>query len=223
MKLTREDLPLIQVSLALLVVALLGFGVLYYMGDQQLKRSNKELKLAKQKLSEARNKVQRASEEREEALHFLPLYNKHQQDGWLGEEQRLDWIETLASIRDTNKFFPLTYEISARAPYAAAPKTATGNVEVLASRMKFQFPLLHEGDLFTLLRELRAAGHGNYALQSCKLVRVTGAKSMSGIEPRLTANCELDWLTLHIKEDENAAQQTPPPAAPAPAQPRNNR
>jgi hypothetical protein len=70
------------------------------------------------------------------------------------------------------------------------------NVEFYASSMRVDLALLHEEDLLRFLADLRASGNAYYAVKQCALQRTGQAATGLTITPRLSANCQIDLITV---------------------------
>ena len=63
--------------------------------------------------------------------------------------------------------------------------------------MKLQFRLLHEEDLTRLIGDLRSRAKALIRVRSCDVARLpASADERSGRRANLSAECEIDWLTL---------------------------
>jgi hypothetical protein len=93
-----------------------------------------------------------------------------QDQGYIGPEKRLDWIETLARIKTSRRIFRLDYEFAPQRPADAAilpGGAAAGGFEIMASQMKLQLQLLHEGELLAFMAELRESVQALIQVRSC--------------------------------------------------------
>jgi hypothetical protein len=69
-------------------------------------------------------------------------------------------------------------------------------VDFYASTMSVELALLHEGDLFGFLENLRAAGNAYYSVRKCVLTRTSQFFATARLMPRLRAECEIDLITV---------------------------
>lgn len=143
--------------------------------------------------SQATEKLREAELEKIEIRDFQPKYLNLQNLGFIGEERRLAWIETINRIQEKHKLLPITYEISAQSPVHMESSIQTGGLELRASKMQLKMDLLHEGDLLNFLDELKKDAF--YTVRDCTVVRA-GIRNSEPLEPRLEADCALYWLTM---------------------------
>jgi len=203
-KFSQSDFRRIQWSLAVMVLlALLGAGVVF--GALQLTKAAKAeaLKVEAQR-NEIRNKLSRARDEEQEVRGKIARYQELVQRGYVTEEQRLDWVERIAQIKTARKLIDVQYELMPRKPVESAllPEGAVGGgYEFLASTMKLQMQLLHEGDLLGFLADLRANVRALIIVRQCTVERIPRAPSNEGgTQPQLKADCDIDWITLREKK-----------------------
>lgn len=194
MTFARTDFARIQASLwaAVLMIAT-GMAALYLAYHS---KSGAEVarQWAVQQRNEADGKLKQVREEELEIKQKSALFNRLLERGILGEEQRLEWVELLKEVRDKRQLIDLRYEI---APQRALDRQATGGFTFFASAMKLQVKLLHEEDLTRLLGDLRTHAKALIRVQSCTVARLppTSDERSSG-RANLTADCEIDWLTM---------------------------
>lgn len=124
-------------------------------------------------------------------------YRQLDERGRFGPERRLDWTEHIAAVRQARRLFDVRYEFAAQRPLEASPPVqADAGVEFVASAMKLQMPLLHEGDLVAFLGDLADVAPALLRVRECRLERVSAEHRGEGQAPRLTASCRIDWITV---------------------------
>jgi cell division protein FtsL len=192
MKLTRADLRELRLSLAaaLLMIALGATGV--HLALASARQARTEQSAAQRQRDEIDGKLRRVRSEEAEIKQKSALFSRLQQRGMIGEEQRLDWVELLKTIRERRRLLDLRYEI---APQRALDALPGGALSFYASAMKIELKLLHEEDLTRLLDDLRQQAGPLIQVKSCKLARLPRAGG--GIAAQLQADCQIDWITLH--------------------------
>jgi hypothetical protein len=180
----------------LLLAALLGAGaglVLWAQGEQ--KKAARELAAARAERTQARERLTRIADEEKEVNDKLAVYRRLQSLRILGEEQRLEWADSMTRIRTTRELLDVRYTVERQrllGTFAGKP----AGVEFYASTMKVEIALLHEGDLLTFLRELRESGNAYYSVRRCSITRTGLAPTGTSIVPRLRAECEIDLVTI---------------------------
>ena len=195
MMLSRQDLPLIRGTLLLLAaVVALGAAAVWGSGHFE-KRMQDRLQETQNTLSATRNQFQQVRQEQEDIRRYQARYQELVAMGLIGEEKRLEWMESIARIRRERKLFEISYEIAPQQPIATDPSLPTGDFQLLGSRITVRFGLLHEGDLVNFLEDLGKQGTGLYVVQQCLISRAAAAPP-EALQPSLDAACTLTWLTL---------------------------
>ena len=120
------------------------------------------------------------------------------QRGWIGEEQRLSWIEALQAINAELKLPILRYDIGQRTevPLTRAPFDAS-RLHLYRTPMALEIGALHEYDVVNLLRELAGRGAGLMDLSSCRFSQ-SGPIRFDPRSAKVQASCALDWYTLQL-------------------------
>jgi hypothetical protein len=195
MNLTKQDwiklrFPIISLGLALIVVTLL----VGYAEERKIEKQQ-AMELQQRQLQQARQRYQSSDEEKETIIKYLPLYRRLIEDGFIGEERRLEWVDSLRSIHQQNRLFGINYTISTQEEYKPAFTLNIGSFSLRRSIMKLELPMLHEGDLLTLLHALDAQQKTPFIARDCEITR-TGAINTSNLAPNLRAHCEIDWFTI---------------------------
>jgi hypothetical protein len=117
--------------------------------------------------------------------------------GMVGEQNRIDWIESIARIKNDRKLFEIRYNIEAQRSVDYPGVVATGAADFVVSRMRLSMLLLHEGDLLNFLADLQAAGKGHVSVRRCTVTRIErGAPSATALQPRLRAECQVDLVSV---------------------------
>lgn len=139
-------------------------------------------------------------EEERTIKSYYPLYQSLERDGVIGEEQRLDWIDTLRAVAANIKLPSLRYEISARTPYTPDFVLDTGVFQLYASQISLRMGLFHEGDLVNMLDALNFNSPGIFSVESCKLSRTSKILQRNPARENLQADCRLRWVTLKPRD-----------------------
>lgn len=199
MKPEANDLKRLQWAIAFLVVmAALGGGAVW-SAQQLLKSSEKAFKEATAARGDIRSRLARAREEQAELQDKIGRFQAIKARGYIGAEQRLDWVEAIARIKVARRIFKLEYEFAPQRPVDASmlpAGAAAGGFELMASQMRLQALLLHEGELLALLADLRNAVQALIQIRSCTLERVASPAPDRSNPAQLKAECVLEWITL---------------------------
>jgi len=123
---------------------------------------------------------------------FLTLFDR----GVLGDEHRLDWIETIRATGESIKLPALRYKINSQNIYTPEYPVNTGNFSLYSSDMVLNLDLLHEGDIFRVLRDLDNKALGTYSVSGCKFLRKSGEVKEDPTKANISADCNLQWFTI---------------------------
>jgi hypothetical protein len=198
---TRDDFKHLQVPIivaAALVLVGAATVAAMYKWTAQVKLQSVSAQMAR---NEADGRLARATEEEREIRLNILQYRRLAERGIIGEEQRLDWIERLATIKASRRLFDIHYDIAQQRKLDSTP---TAGPVVMVSKMDLKVPLLHEGDLFNLLNDLRATPRGYFQVKKCGIAR-SAAVDRKVLAPTLTATCELDFFTIREPEQAKVA------------------
>ena len=204
--------------LGALLLACVGVAAALY-GNERQRHSAQAQAREKAAALTAQQRLGSVYAERGEIENYLQRFNTLRSLGALGNENRLDWIERLAAIREELRLPRFTYTIAARAPNPQMQDPGAG-LRFETSRMRLEFGVVHEGDLLRIIERLRTPAMGMFEIRSCALIRVRAAlpgtdlaaPEAGAAHANLAGVCELDWLSM-------TGTRPPDPAAPAPANP----
>lgn len=194
----RQDLEALRVPLIVLAVTLFAATVLVYFSGAVLDNAKQRLVSRENELKQARLRIQNAGEEKEMISRYLAGYEQLARVGFVGDEQRINWLDSLRIANEEARIFGVEYDISAQRPYAYAAEFNPGQLLLQESVMHLRFRLLHEEDLPRFFNALARRGGGLYTIDQCTMQRVkTGeAEKTLQFQPNLTAACDLRWLTV---------------------------
>jgi hypothetical protein len=143
---------------------------------------------------EAQTRVQKSGTERDLISRYLPDYNKLSALGFVGDEQRINWLEALRNANQSGGLFGINYDIAAKKPLPYAGALGAGPITIMQSAMKLRFQMLHEEDLPNLLANLSRQNAGVFIVNRCSLRRASATFAVR-FQPNMTAECELGWIT----------------------------
>ncbi len=153
---------------------------------------------ANRHLQEARARVEGVRRERDSLQESAEVFRTLLERGLMQSERRLDLVELVNALRARYALFGLDYEIAPQRPLALASGRVFPSVEVLASRVKIRIRALHEGDVIGFIDAIAQSQQGFYPVDRCVLRRVE-ATTEAGLQPRIEAECTLEWITLKEK------------------------
>jgi hypothetical protein len=194
----REDLEALRIPLialgATLVVALI---MIWYSGSVR-EAAERTRAQREAQLREARSRIQNAGEEKQMIGQYLAGYQALAKAGFVGEEQRINWLDSLRLANEETRIFGVEYDIGAQKPYVYAAEYNPGQLVLQESVMHLKFSLLHEEDMPRFFDALGRRGAGFFTVEQCQMRRTRQGdvdRSMS-VQPNLVAECDLRWLTV---------------------------
>jgi len=197
MSLEKQDWQKLQTPLlilaAVIMVLISLFGVAQYFNkNQQIALQNQQ-----NLLNAARQRYQLSGAEKNMIIEYLPKYQMLISKGFVGEEQRIEWVEHLREQHKTQKLFGIKYSISPQEKYTPAFAANMGGFTLNRSVMKLELDMLHEGDLLQLTAALSAGNSAPFILRDCEINRLNAGNQLNNqLLANLHALCEIDWLTL---------------------------
>jgi hypothetical protein len=184
----RNPLLVLLVTVLAAVAAVLHTNTLLAQAQQQLMQQQLMLK-------DARTRLQRSGDEKEIIIRYLGEYQQLARSGFVGDEQRINWLDSLRLANQQVELFGIDYQISAQKPYVHANELNPGQLSLQQSEMKLTFRLLHEEDLSRFFSSLAQQGTGIFLVDQCTLRRIDNA-GMIRFQPNLLAECGLSWITV---------------------------
>lgn len=174
-----------------LVASVFAGGVVYTEGiadDAETRRLTQQ-----QLLSSARARKANAGLEKDLIMRFGPVYERLGSVGFIGTEQRLDWVDSLRTANSEMHLYGVDYQIGQQEVFPAASVGAAG-LEMRQSPMRVRLQLLHEGDLMGFLQHVAESRRGVFVIAGCSMNRI--ATAVSSDQPNLSAECDLNWITI---------------------------
>jgi len=189
------ELKRIAPAIALLVVLVAVGAAMIWYADRSLKTAQTLLVGARTERNENQEKLSKIAEEERDVKEKLEVYRRLKVAHVLGEERRLEWADTVSKIRKDRELLDVRYRVEPQRTIVSLPGKAAP-VDFYSSTMNVTLALLHEGDLFAFLDDLRASGNAYYAVQRCGLVRTGQSAAMTTLAPRVQAECNIDLITI---------------------------
>ena len=191
--------------LALAAAALIGALAVYYSGRLMVS-ARQQLAQQQAQLKDARTRLQRSGDEKDIIVRYIGGFRQLERTGFVGDEQRINWLDGLRLANLQADLFGVDYQIGAQKPYAFASEFSPGALAMNESAMRVRFRLLHEGDLGRFFDSLARQGTGIFTVDQCQLRRIdTGG--VIRYQPNVSAECELSWIT--VRAGAGGAQKKP--------------
>ena len=195
MNIERKDLAPLRLPIGALVAAIVVSFLMINYSSERRGMAAERMRAASAQTDEARKRYQDSDLEKEMISRYLPQYKALEQRGFIGSENRINWIDALRIADQQTGNFGVQYQLSAQGPYKGLLSNDPIATRLRRSTMDIRFGVVHEGQFLNFLTALEEQGAGMYALRSCSLEPV----HRDIPQPRtrnLSARCEIDWLTL---------------------------
>lgn len=181
--------------MVVLGVAIMGMVLLFAFSEQRKTNANQALITQNNQLLQAKQRFEASGLEKETIVNYLPVYQQLLDRGIIGQEKRIEWVDSLRKIHQQHKLFNINYTIGIQESYKPSFINDTGTFQVHRSIMKLDLSLLHEGDLLTLLSGLEEMQTTPFIVRRCELRRLS-VSTTRALQPNMSGQCELDWLTI---------------------------
>jgi type II secretory pathway pseudopilin PulG len=190
---SRPPFSVLKLSLLLVLSALLlvTASVLWSWGLAQ----DAALRLQQQRsiLNGAQQQLDRSRQQKQLIATHLDAYQALAARGFVGDEDRLAWIEAAQLANRDAGLYGLSYRLTPRTN--SLPALAQG-LPLGQTTMVVSMPLLVETDLMRFLSALRSRISGVYRVQGCRMSLSGSAPFEAVNQPRLQAECDLLWFTV---------------------------
>lgn len=198
MSLTAADLRALRLPVAAVVaIGLVGAAAVYGSG-LMIDTARMQLAAQESALREARDRHHKSGDRRGLIDRYLPRYNQLRDQGLVGPEQRINWLDALRIANQQARLFGVEYQITVQQPYPYAQELSANGLNMSQSLMKLTLRLAHEGELMPFFDALAAQKAGFFDINQCVIGRL-GTPGPEGprLQPNLRADCELAWITLN--------------------------
>lgn len=190
-----EEFKALRGPAALLAITLIAAaGAIYYTNTLR-EKAQFTLRQQQTQLREAQTRMQRSGDEKALIVQYVDKYRQLQQAGIIGDEQRINWLDSLRIANERTDLFGINYSVGVQQSYPYAAELDPGQISLRQSVMKLEFRLLHEIDLLRFFQALRTRGGGLFHLDNCTMRR-TELTAAIRFQPNIAANCELAWITV---------------------------
>lgn len=200
MKSEDIDWKILRGSMVVLVLSLAVGGSLIYGAWYFQKQMLQDFNRANAQFRSISNRYLQVDEEEKLIRAYLPAFVSLYNNGVIGPEQRLNWIEVLRAAGDQIRVPSLSYQIESRQVFTPAFSLNMGKFRLYSSKMQLNMQLLHEGDLFSILSLLNEKARGSYSLSSCSIIQSVVTITDNPDAGNITARCELQWYTISLAD-----------------------
>ena len=182
-------------AVILLVVASIAAALLWSSDYYRTARAA-NLQQARSSLDAAREEYRLAVEADGILKTSQQRYRQLQQRGFVGDEQRLLWIESLRNTGQEHHLYNLQYSLSQRQAVQLSGFESTEYYQLFASPMQLQLELAHEVDLLRYFSRLNQKRPAVYQLRGCTIKPLFSDSGIQLDKANVNASCELTWYTV---------------------------
>ncbi len=193
MKFTMRDLAKLRLPLIGALILLSVAGLLAWWSLLEAQKAGLERNVAETSKNQIEQRLRQVRTEEQEIKERAQIFQQMQNSGIAGEEKRLDWTEMLRQIQRDMRLPGMVYEFGAQIPLESVDGLGYAYV---ASPMRLQLRLLHEEDLLNFLAHVQKEAKALVLVRSCKLSPQPGATEVRESLAQLSAECELQWVTV---------------------------
>ena len=127
----------------------------------------------------------------------LPLFKQLENNGVIGEEKRLLWLQTLVQSGEKLRLSSMQYKIGTQEVFAPDFVNFGGNYEIRRSDMIIITQSLHEADILQVIDNLAREPSGLFQVSECEMQRLQKEINPQMELPNVMAECRLRWFTVH--------------------------
>ena len=184
----------LTIPLLLLLIVLVAVVAAVKFTADEAQAAQSKLAAQQIQMREAESRLQKSGVEKDLIVRYLPDYQKLSTLGFVGDEQRINWLDALRNANQKGAMFGINYDIAARQAYPRAAQLAPGQMTIMQSVMKLRFQMLHEEDLPKFLEYLAEQNAGVFIVDQCA-VRRANTTQTARFQPNMAAECQLAWIT----------------------------
>lgn len=197
MMLSSRHLDAVKGPLLVLTAVVLCSASAISWTRTQIQKDERLLAGQQGQLREAQNRFQRSGDERDLIVRYKPPYEALREEGLIGPEQRINWLDALRTTNQETRLFGAEYQISTQQPYPYAQELQAPRLGMAQSIMKLNLRLAHEGELLRFFDRLASQRAGAFDINECTVERSANADAPLNAQPNLRAECELAWITIN--------------------------
>lgn len=151
---------------------------------------------AEQSLRDAQARRDKAERAQLVVQNDLPQFLKLEQQGVIGTEQRLAWLQALVQAGEQLRLPAMQYRVDAQEPFTPDYINFGGNYEVRRSDMTVSLQGFHEMDLLNVIASMEQRAPGLFQVAECEALRLQQGVRLDAELPNVSAECRLRWFTI---------------------------
>jgi len=190
---------LLKTRIILCVSVLVACLLLLFLSFSHVSKQERLLHLTQLDVNNAKQEIAQLNNLVSLFENYSTGYKKYVTKGFLQEEKRLSWIESLENTANHLGLNNLRYQIEVRKTPSNENLTLSPNITLFVSTLKLESGLVHEGDLINLINELAKLNSGLFVVDNCKIER-TIANPNQASNHNFQASCSTLWYTATYDE-----------------------
>lgn len=209
--LSKTDLMLLRNS-ALVFAVLTTFALATNVGANRLQRTaNENLNSARAYSDQVNTSVTQIAQEEETIIRYIDRYVQIDADGIVSEQDRLQFLERMTSIRETLQLYPMSLtmeeQISHIIPYPPEDPLPGEPVAMNQTSINLEFSLLHEGDLIRMFDRLLSLP-GLFQPTTCIVEIESGAtQGLTQLRENFSSRCQINWYSFDLTPPAATSQE----------------
>lgn len=193
------DYSLLRGRIILFSCVLIACALLLWFSFSQLSKQEQMMGATQSEMDHVEEEISNLNNLLSLFENFNSDYKKYERKGFLNEENRLTWIETLEQTANQLGLKDLRYEISPRQKLDNENTTLPPSITLYQSKLTLESGLVHEGDLINLVSNLNQLNSGLFVVDSCQIQRM-GSTAQLASSSNFHATCDTLWYTAEYDE-----------------------
>gem|GEM_PF-3006632 len=182
-----RKLTILMVIFVLSFVALMTTVFFHQWSSDYIVSANK-------KLSSIENRIKTATKNSNVLYSNMKTLEAFYESGVLGEPLRLEWVKTLQAITDEYDIPVVEFTVNPTESENVDAYGVKKKSDTLATPMKLNIKMIHEGDFYRFLTALERRSRGFFKVDYCEIKRVSNNFHRSSTIVNFNAVCELTWF-----------------------------
>lgn len=191
--------PLIKKPLMLFITVLIVAIALVAASDRYVKHAYEGRQSENRAMRLWKNKIDGSRESNKIIDQYESDYLSLVRNNIVGEENRLNWLETIQETANAKGLLSVKYNVSSQR--LVDDKKGQHNAQgliIYRSQMTLDMKMAHEGKLFSMLNTLHEKAQGLFTVDKC-VIENTGRKIDNSNES-MHAYCDLSWYSFKSAE-----------------------
>lgn len=187
--------PLIIFTVLVLV------SVVFYLGGDEFKQqARNDFNEAKSDLQRGHSRLSNQAKEISLIKLYLDKFEQLKNEGFIGDERRLSWIESMKEANGVLKLPLFNYAIQPQEEYIRPGLKSSKKVKLLSSATTIDLGLLHEQDLFKVFKLMDDNVKSMFTIDSCEIDSKSADKELKVDRQNMTASCTIRWVSINMVE-----------------------